>query len=143
MAANPYALGKLNHDGPAYTAEVHALPHFDYKEAARENDLKELLTTWHQAAEYDSAIACLKDHRLTAEVHCYCHLVGRLAQIEEQMGLLVKELGTLMLQKHGSADRLLKAQAVCRLRKEVGQRVRRVLPWKEELSLQLNLGVQD
>ena len=71
MAANPYALGKLNHDGPAYTAEVHASPRFDYKELARENDLKELLTSWPQAAEYDSAIARMKDHRLTAEVHCY------------------------------------------------------------------------
>ena len=59
------------------------------------------------------------------------------------MGLLEKELGTLMPQRHGCADRLLKAQAVRRIRKKVGQRVHRVLPWEEELSLQSNLGVQD
>ena len=30
MAANPYALGKLTSDGPAYTGEIHAAPRFDY-----------------------------------------------------------------------------------------------------------------
>ena len=43
MAANPYALRKLSHNGPAFTAEVHATPRFDYKEAARKHNLKELL----------------------------------------------------------------------------------------------------
>ena len=142
MAANPYALRRLTHDGPAFTAEVHATPHFDYEEAASEGDLKELLPTWHQSGEYDSAITRLKDRGLYAEVHRYRHLAGRLAQIKEQMGLLEKEVGTLMPQRHACADRLLAAQAVRRIRTEVGQRVRQVLPWEEELSLQSNLGVR-
>src|SRR6201996_575918 len=41
MAANPYALGKLTHDGPAHTGEIHAAPRFDYKEPGSVQDLKE------------------------------------------------------------------------------------------------------
>ena len=112
MAANPYALGKLTSDGPAYTGEIHAEPCFDYRALDSVQDLKELLPTWHQFAEVDTAIACIKDRSLAAEVHCYRHLMGRLAQLDEQMATIEKEMATLIPQKHQCVDRLARAQAV-------------------------------
>ena len=143
MAANLYALGRLTHDGPAHTVEIHASPRYDYKEAAHEQDLCELTSAWHQVAEFDTALTQIKDVGLTAKVHRYRHLIGRLGQLDEQMKQIKQEMATLIPQKHQSVERLLKAQAVCRIHKQVGQRVRRVLPWEEEMSLQTqtNLGV--
>ena len=68
MAANPYALGKLMSNGPAYTGEIHAAPCFDYRAPDSVQDLKELLPTWYQFAEVDTALSCIKDRSLTAEV---------------------------------------------------------------------------
>ena len=142
MAANPYALGKLTSNGPAHTGEIHAAPHFNYREQGSVQDLKELLPMWYQFAEVDTALSRIKDHSLTAEVHHYRHLMGRLRQLDEQMATIEKEMAMLIPQKHQCVDRLMKAQAVCCVRKEIGQRVCRALPWEEELSLQMNLGVR-
>ena len=143
MAANPYALGKLTSTGPAYTGEIHAAPRFDYRAPDSVQDLGELLPTWHQFAEVDTALSRIKDRSLTAEVHRYRHLMGRLKQLDEQMATIEKEMATLIPQKHQCVDCLAKAQAVRRVRKEIGQRVRQALPWEEELSLQSNLGVRN
>ena len=136
MAANPYALGRLMHDGTAHTTEIHASTRYDYKDVARKQDLHKLTSAWHQVAEFDTALAQIKDVGLMAKVHQYRHLVGRLGQLNEQMEQIKWEMTTLIPQKHQSAERLLKAQAVRHIHKQVGQRVRRVLPWEEELSLQ-------
>ena len=142
MAANPYALGKLTSDGPAYTGEIHAAPCFDYRAPDSAQDLKELLHKWYQFAEVDTALSCIKDRSLTAKVLRYRHLMGRLEQLDEQMGIIKKEMATLILQKHQCVDRLTRAQAVRRVRKEIGQCIRMALPWEEALSLQSNLGVR-
>ena len=141
MAANPYALGKLTSNGPAHTGEIHAAPCFDYRDKGSVEDLKELLPAWYQFAEVDTALSCIRDHSLTAEVHRYCHLMGRLGQLDEQMATIEKEMAMLIPQKHQCVDRLMKVQAVRRVRKEIGQRICRALPGEEELSLQSNLGV--
>ena len=119
MAANPYALGKLTSNGLALTEEIHAAPCFDYKEQGSVQDLKELLPTWCQFAEVDTALSCIKDRSLAAEVHRYRHLMGRLGQLDEQMATIEKEMATLIPQKHQCVDRLMKAQAVCHVRKEI------------------------
>ena len=142
MAANPYALGKLTSNSPAYTGEIHAAPRFNYRAPDSVQDLKELLPMWHQFAEVDTALSCIKDRSLTAEVLRYHHLMGRLVQLDEQMATIEKEMATLIPQKHQCVDLLTRAQAVRRVRKEIGQRIRTVLPWEEVLSLQSNLGVQ-
>ena len=113
MAANLYALGKLMSNGPAHTGEIHAAPHFDYRDKGSVEDLKELLPAWYQFAEVDTALSRIRDHSLTAEVHCYCHLMGRLGQLDEQMATIEKEMATLIPQKHQCIDHLMKAQAVC------------------------------
>ena len=100
MAANPYALGKLMSDGPAHTGEIHAAPRFDYRAPDSVQDLKELLPTWYQFAEVDTALSRIKDRSLTAEVLQYRHLMGRLEQLDEQMTTIEKEMATLIPQKH-------------------------------------------
>ena len=67
--------------------------------------------------------------------------MGRLGQLDEQMATIKKEMATLIPQKHQCVDRLTRAQAVRRVRKEISQCIRTALPWEEELSLQSNLGV--
>ena len=130
-------------DGPAHTGEIHAVPRFNYRAPDSVQDLKELLSTWYQFAEVDTALSCIKDRSLTAEVHRYRHLMGRLGQLDEQMATIEKEMATLILQKHQCMDCLASTQAVRRVRKEIRQRIRRALPWEEELSLQLNLRVRN
>ena len=136
MAANPYALGKLTSDGLAHTEEIHAAPHFNYRDKGSTDNLWELLLAWYQFKEVDTALSRIKDHSLAVEVHCYRHLMGRLRQLDKQMA-------TLLPQKHQCVDRLMKAQAVCHVRKKIGQCIRRALPWEEELSLQSNLRVRN
>ena len=65
------------------------------------------------------ALAHIKDVGLMAEVHRYHHLVGRLGQLDEQMEQIKQEMTTLIPQKHQSVERLLKVQAVRRIRKQV------------------------
>ena len=142
MAPNPYALGKLTSDGPTHTGEIHAAPRFDYRDKGLVQDLQELLPTWHQFTEVDITLSRIRDCSLTAEVHCYRHLMGRLGQLDEQMATIEKEMATLLPQKHQCVDCLMKAQSVRRVRKEIRQQIRRALPWEEELSLQSNLGVR-
>ena len=142
MAANPYALGKLTANGSAHTREIHTTPHFNYKEPGSVQDLKELLPTWYQFAEVNTALSHIKDCSLAAEVHRYQHLMGQLGQLDEQMAIIKKEMATDIPQKHQCIDQLMKAQAVHCVRKEIGQCIRQTLPWEEELSLQSNLGVQ-
>ena len=142
MAANPYALGKLTSNSLACTGEIHVAPRFDYRAPGSVQDLKELLPTWYQFAEVNMALSCIKDQSLTAKVLRYRHLMGQLRQLNEQMATIKKEMATLILQKHQCVDRLTRAQAVRRVRKEIGQRIRTALPWKEELSLQSNLRVR-
>ena len=69
--------------------------------------------------------------------------MGQLGQLDEQMATIEKEMVTLIPQKHQCMDRLTRAQAVRRVRKEIGQRIRTALPWEEVLSLQSNLGVRN
>ena len=68
--------------------------------------------------------------------------MGWLRQLDEQMATIEKEMAMLIPQKHQCVDRLTRAQAVRRVRKEIGQHIRMALPWEEELSLQSNLGVR-
>ena len=130
-------------DGLAHTGEIHAAPRFDYRAPDSIQDLKELLPTWHQFAEVDTALSCIKDRSLMAEVHRYHHLMGRLGQLDDQMATIEKEMATLIPQKHHCVDRLTRAQAVRHVRKEIGQRIRRALSWEEELLLQSNLRVRN
>ena len=65
--------------------------------------------------------------------------MGRLGQLDEQMTTIKKGMATLIPQKHQCVDCLTRAQAVRRVRKEIGQRIRTVLPWEEVLLLQSNL----
>lgn len=123
MAANLYTLGKLISDRPAHTGEIHAAPRFNYKEPGSVQDPKELLPTWYQHAEVNTAMSCIKDRSLTAEVHRYQHLIGWLRQLDEQMATIKKEIATLIPQKHQCVDQLMKAQAVHCIRKEIRQHI--------------------
>ena len=69
----------------------------------------------------------IKDRSLAAEVHRYRHLMGRLGQLDEQMATIEKEMAMLIPQKHQCVDRLMKAQAVRHVRKEIRQHIRRAL----------------
>lgn len=128
MAANLYTLGKLISDRPVHTGEIHAAPWFNYKEPGSVQDPKELLPTWYQHAEVNTAMSCIKDCSLTAEVHRYQHLIGWLRQLDEQMATIEKKIATLIPQKHQCVDQLMKAQAVHCIRKEIRQHIRQALP---------------
>ena len=70
MTANPYALGKLKSDGPTKWGEIHTAPRYDYSHIKRysDDDLHELLPTWHKSLDVDAALVEMRDHSLQAEV---------------------------------------------------------------------------
>ena len=133
MTNNPYALGKLESNGPTYTGKIHALPQHDYPEKSLHvKDLQELLPSWHKYHDVNDTPVHLHDRSLQAEVHCYQYLMGRLAQLDAWMATIKGEMSTLIPEKHECADWLMKAQAVRCVRKQVGQHIRRASPWEVE-----------
>ena len=133
MTNNPYALGKLESNGPTYTGEIHASPQHDYPEKSLHvEDLRELLPLWHKYHDVNDALIHLHNQSLQVEVHCYQYLMGHLTQLDTQMATIEGEMLTLIPEKHECTDRLMKAQAVCCIRKQVRQCIRQVSPWEVE-----------
>ena len=54
--------------------------------------------------------------------------MGCLAQLNAQMAIIEGEMLMLIPEKHDCADRLMKAQALHHIRKQVGQHIQRASP---------------
>ena len=61
--------------------------------------------------------------------------MGQLCQLDEQMEAITNEMHTLIPQKHGGVDRLLKVQATRCIRAKIGQCIRKASPWEVKRSL--------
>ena len=93
-------------------------------------DLCELLPSWHKYHNVNDTLIHLCDHSLQAEVHCYRYLMGCLVQLDAQMVTIEGEMSMLIPEKHECMDRLMKAQAVRHIWKQVGQHIRKASPWE-------------
>ena len=73
MTTNPYALGKLTLEGPTKWGEIHAAPRYDYYRTRdySDNDLREILPSWHESLDVDTALVKMCGYLLQAKVHCY------------------------------------------------------------------------
>lgn len=98
--------------------------------SSKVEDLRELLAVWHKYHDVNDTLIHLHYSFLQAEVHCYCYLMGHLTQLDAQMATIEGEMLTLIPEKHECMEMLMKAQAVCCIRKQVGQLNRKASPWK-------------
>ena len=125
MTANPYALGKLTSNGLTKWGKIHAAPRYNYLRVRdySDDDLHELLPFWHKSLDVDTALVKMHDRLLQAEVHQYRCQMARLKQLNNQMEAIQAEMFTILPKKYQCVERLSQAQALPRVRKQIGQRV--------------------
>ena len=113
MTANPYALGKLTLEGPTKWGEIHTAPRYDYHRTQdySDDDLREILPSWHESRNVDIASVKMRDCSLQAKVHRYWCQMACLKQLNDQMEAIQAEMFTILPKKH---------------QKEIGQRIREV-----------------
>ena len=132
MTANPYALRKLKSDRPTKWGEIHAAPRYDYthvREYSNDN-LRKLLPTWHKSIDVKTTLVEMHDRLLQAEVHQYWCQMTQLKQLNEQMETIQAEMFTILPKKHQCIKRLLRAQVLPHVRKQIRQRIRDVAFYK-------------
>ena len=119
MTANPYALRKLKSDGPIKWGEIHAAPRYDYPRVREysDNELHELLPTWHESLDVDTVLVKMHDCSLQTEVHQYWCQMTCLRQLDKQMKAIEAEMFTFLPKKHQCIEQLSWAQVLPRIRK--------------------------
>ena len=132
MTTSPYALGKLTSEGLTKWGEIHAAPRYNYHRTQdySNNDLHEILPSWHESLDVNTALVKMRDHSLQAEVHRYQCQMACLKQLNDQMEAIQAEMFTIIPKKHQCIECLSRAQALPRIRKQIGQRIREVAPYK-------------
>ena len=132
LTANFYMLGKLKLDGLTKWGEIHAALRYNYSHVKgySHNDLRELLTTWHESLNVDTALVKMCDHLLQAKVHRYRCQMMCLKQLDKQMKAIEAEMFTIIPKKHQCVEQLSQAQVLPHVRKQIGQRIRDVAPYK-------------
>ena len=108
MTANPYVLGKLKLDGPTKWGEIHAAPRYNYSHVKEysDNNLCELLPTWHESLNIDTALVKMRDHSLQAKIHQYWCQMTCLKQLDKQMKAIEAEMFTIIPKKHQCVEQL-------------------------------------
>ena len=108
MTANPYALGKLTSDGPTKWGEIHAAPRYDYSHVKgySDNNLHELLPSWHKSLDVDKVLVEMRDRSLQAEVHWYRCQMTCLKQLNDQMEAIQAEMFTILYKNSRQLQRL-------------------------------------
>ena len=134
MTANPYALGKLTLEGPMKWGEIHAAPRYNYHctQDYSDNDLCEILPSWHESLDVDTALVEMRNHLLQAEMHWYQCQMAHLKQLNDQMEAIQAEMFTILPKKHQCIECLSRAQALPRIRKQIGQHIREVTLYEAE-----------
>ena len=132
MTTNPYALGKLTSDKPTKWGEIHAAPRYNYSHVKGYSDdnLHELLPSWHESLDIDTVLVEMCDCSLQAEVHQYQCQMACLKQLNDQMEAIQAEMFTILPKKHQCVEHLSRAQVLPRVRKQIGQCIQDVTPYK-------------
>ena len=123
MIANPYTLGKLTSEGPTKWGEIHAAPRYNYHRTRdySDDDLREILPSWHESLNVDMTLVEMHDCLLQAEVHRYQCQMACLKQLNDQMEAIQAEMFTILPKKHQCVECLSRAQALPHIRKQIGQ----------------------
>ena len=132
MTTNPYTLGKLKSDGPTKWGEIHTAPRYDYSHVKRYSDdnLRKLLPSWYESLNVDVALVEMRDCSLQAEVHWYRCQMMHLKQLNDQMEAIQAKMFTIFPKKHQCVERLLQAQVLPCIGKQIGQRIQDVTTYE-------------
>ena len=96
------------------------------------DDLVSLRFDYPDATRIDNALARVGDRSLVAEVHRFCHIKRRFAELDEQMKTLEGEMWMLQTKQRQCVGRLEKADVLRRIDKERGQDIHVVPSWAWE-----------
>ena len=134
MTNDPYMYGMINSTGEVFKGMIHAAPVLDITHIPRitTEDLASLRFDYPDATRIDNALARVGDQSLVAEVHRFCHIKRRFAELNEQMKTLEEEMWMLQTKQRQCVGRLEKADVLRRIDKERGQDIRVVPSWAWE-----------
>ena len=134
MTNDPYAYGMLNSQGEVYKGLIHTAPVLDITQVPRlsADNLVSLRFDYADASCIDNALARVGDKSLCAEVHRFCHIKRRFAELDVQMKTLESEMWALQTQQRQCVGRLEKADVLRRIDQERGQDIRVVPSWAWE-----------
>ena len=134
MTTSPYALGKLTSEGPTKWGEIHAAPRYNYHHTQdySNDDLREILPSWHESLNVDTALVEMRHRSLQAKVHQYRCQMARLKQLKDQMEAIQAEMFAIIPKKHQCVERLSRAQALHCIRKQIRQCIREVTLYEAE-----------
>ena len=132
MTANPYALRMLKSDGPVKWGEIHVVPRYNYSHVKgySDDDLRELLPSWHESLNIDVALVKMCNCLLQVKVHWYRCQMTHLKQLNDQMEAIQAEMFTILPKKHQCVEWLSRAQVLPHVRKQIGQCIQDVTPYE-------------
>ena len=134
MTNDPYAYGMLDSQGEVFKGLIHAALVLDIMHVPRlgVENLVSLRFDYVDASRIDNALAHVGDKSICAEVHRFCHIKKRFAELEGQMKTLESEMWALQTRQQQCVGRLEKADILRHIDHERGQDIRVVPSWAWE-----------
>ena len=134
LANNPYALGTMGAGCPIYRGPAHAAPRLTQQEAHDKGfqNIRVLRADYAGRDWVDDALVRLCDDGLQAEVHRFRKIHEEIGRKEEEVRRLEDHLSDLHLEAVGCTQRLLRAEAIDRVKDQRGEAVQLISPWTFE-----------
>jgi hypothetical protein len=137
MTDNPYVEACMSPFTAVYHGEIHAIPEVDDGDEVEEltyEILKILEDNFIDAQHIDTALDCIPDLLLQAEVHRWRGLKKHIKGVNKQIQLLEDCIFTMGVDQQSCCQWLQKAKAVHRVLEEMGrdQHIHPLTPWSAE-----------
>ena len=134
MANDLYVLGTMGAGQPIFRGPAHAAPRLTQQEAHNRGfqNIRLLCTDYIGKEWVDEALVRLHDDGLKAEVHRFRQIHEEVKWKEEEVRRLEDRLGDLQLEAVACTQRLLRAEAIKRVKDQRGEPVQLISPWTFE-----------
>ena len=134
MANDPYILGTMGAGMPIYRGPAHAAPRLTVQEAHDRGfqNIRLMRADYAGKDWVDDALVRLRDDGLRAEVHRFRRINEEVKRKEEEVRRLEDRLGDLQLEAVACTQRLLRAEAIERVKDQRGEPVQLISPWTFE-----------
>ena len=134
MTNDPYALGTMGAGCPIFRRPAHVAPRLTDQEVEDmdHQNTRILLPDYVGRDWVDDALIRLRNDGLKAEVHRYRKLNEELKRKLEEVRILEDRIADIYLEVSPCTKRLLKAEAVERVKSQRGEAVQLISPWTFE-----------
>ena len=134
MANDPYVLGTMGAGMSIYRGPAHTAPRLTQQEAHDRGfqNIRLMRSDYAGKDWVDDALVRLRDDGLRAEVHRFRRINEEVKRKEEEVRRLEDRLGDLQLEAVACTQRLLRAEAIERVKYQRGEPVQLISPWTFE-----------